>query len=114
MPSRTAAQIVKAYKQIYKMLQTKGLKLKLQRLDNECAKELKDFFDEKSIEFQLTPAGKHSRNLAEKAIQIWKDHFIAGLSSTHPNFPVNQWCKLIEQANITLCLLHPSRINPQL
>ncbi|GFH50519.1 hypothetical protein CTEN210_06995 [Chaetoceros tenuissimus] len=114
MPSRTAAQIVKAYKQIYKMLQTKGFKPKLQRLDNECAKELKDFFDEKSIEYQLTPAGKHSRNLAEKAIQTWKDHFIAGLSSTHPNFPVNQWCKLIEQANITLCLLRPSRINPQL
>lgn len=82
MPSRTSAQIVKAYKEIYKMLQTKGLKPKLQRLDNECAKELKEFFDEKSIEFQLTPAGKHSRNLAEKAIQTWKDHFIAGLSST--------------------------------
>lgn len=114
IPTRTAAQIVKAYKQIYKMLQSKGLKPKLQRLDNECAQELKDFFDEKSIEFQLTPAGKHSRNLAEKTVQIWKDHFISGLSSTHPDFPVNQWCKLVEQANITLCLLCESRINPKL
>ena len=40
-----------------------------------------------NIDYQLTPKGKHSRNAAEKGIQIFKDHFIAGLSSTHPDFP---------------------------
>ena len=36
------------------------------------------------------------------------------MSSTHPDFPVAQWPKLITQANITLNLMRLSRINPQL
>ena len=114
IPTRTKHQIVKAYKQAYKMLQTKGLKPKLQRLDNECSELLKEYLDANNVKYQLTPSGKHSRNAAEKAIQIWKDHFISGLSSTHPDFPVTQWCKLVEHANITLNLLRSSRVNPAL
>ena len=66
------------------------------------------------VDYQLTPQGKYSRNAVEKGVQTWKDHFAGGMSSTHPDFPVSQWCKLIEQANITLNLMRPSRINPQL
>ena len=69
---------------------------------------------EEGVDYQLTPKGKHSRNAAEKAIQTAKNHFGAGIASTHPDFPVAQWCKLIQQANITLNLMRPSRINPQL
>ena len=36
------------------------------------------------------------------------------MESTHPYFPLSQWCKLIEQSNITLNLLRPSIINPKL
>ena len=114
IPTRTKHQIVKAYKQAFKMLQTKGLKPKLQRLDNECSDLLKEYLADNNVKYQLTPSGKHSRNAAEKAIQIWKDHFIAGLSSTHPDFPVTQWCKLVDHANITLNLLRSSRVNPKL
>ena len=36
------------------------------------------------------------------------------MSSTHPDFPLSQWCKIFEQDKITLNLLCPSRINTKL
>jgi len=45
---------------------------------------------------------------------MFKNHFISGLCSTHPDFPLNLWDKLLPQATLTLNLLRPSRINPQL
>ena len=35
------------------------------------------------------------------------------MASTHPDFPLSQWCKLVEQGKITLNLLRPSRLNPK-
>jgi len=69
---------------------------------------------DEQVDYQLTPAGLHRRNWAERAIQTFKNHFISGLCSTHPDFPLNLWDKLLPQATLTLNLLRPSRINPQL
>jgi hypothetical protein len=114
IPTRTKLQILKAYKSTLKLLQSRGLKPQLQRIDNECSALLKEYMAQEHVTFQLTPKGKHARNAAEKGIQIWKDHFLAGVATASPNFPITQWDKLIDQANITLNLLRPSRINPQL
>jgi hypothetical protein len=40
---------------------------------------LKDFMTDEDVDYQLTPAGLHRRNWAERAIQTFKNHFIAGL-----------------------------------
>ena len=45
---------------------------------------------------------------------MFKTHFIDGLRSTGPEFPLHLWCRLILQALITLNLLCASRINPRL
>ena len=67
-----------------------------------------------NVAYQLKPKRKHSCNYAKKAIQNWKDSFLLGMTSTHPDFPLSQWCKLVEQGKITLNLLRPSRLNPKL
>jgi len=64
--------------------------------------------------FQLTPVGLHCRNVDERAIQTFKNHLIAGISSVNPTFPLHLRDKLIPQALITLNLLRQSRINPHL
>jgi hypothetical protein len=64
--------------------------------------------------YQLAPPNMHRTNAAEKAIDTWKCHFISGLSSVDPRFPMHLWCRLIPQATTTLNLLRPSRINPRL
>ena len=43
-----------------------------------------------------------------------ESHFKAGLASVDPNFPLTEWDRLVEQANITLNLLRSARTNPQL
>eukprot|EP00957_Ditylum_brightwellii_P136139 10382589-Ditylum_brightwellii.AAC.1 len=56
----------------------------------------------------------HHQNAAEKAIQMWKNHILAGLASLPKDFSIVHWCHLIPQANITLNLLQPCRQNPAL
>ena len=114
MKSRTASELLRAYKKLHIFLTDRGLKPVLQRLDNEAPGNLKKFMHDKQINFQLVPPHLHRRNAAERAIGIWKEHFIATLSTTDPQFPMHLWCRLIDQATTTLNLLRPSRINPRL
>ena len=57
---------------------------------------------------------QHRVNAAERAIQTFKNHFIAGLCTVDPNFPLQLWCDLLPQAQLTLNILRQSRINPRL
>ena len=114
MKSKTAAAHVLAFEAVLKRLKTASLKPVLHRLDNECSALLKDFMADESIAYELTPAGMHRRNAAERAIRTFKNHFIAGLASCDPNFPLNLWDRLLDQAERTLNLLRGSRINPKL
>jgi hypothetical protein len=114
MKSRSASEWVKAYDHIHQELTAKGFKLKLQTLDNEASAVLKHFFITNDVEFQLVPPHCHRRNAAERAIQTFKEHFVAGLSSVDPTFPLHLWYRLLSQAGITLNLLRTSRLHPQL
>jgi len=69
---------------------------------------------QEEIDFQLVPPGMHRCNAAERVIRTWKNHFIAGLCTTDPNFPLFLWDTLVTQANLTLNLLRASRLNPKL
>ena len=64
--------------------------------------------------YQLVPPHIHRRNAAERAIQTFKNHFIAGLSSVHKLFPMHLWCRLIPQSILSLNLLRGSRMNQKL
>jgi len=112
--NRTAESILSAYKASHAELVKAGHRPKLQRLDNECSQLLKDYMWEENIDFQRVPPGIHRRNAAERAIRTFKNHFIAGLSTVDPDFPMRLWDKLLPQAFITLNLLRGSRINPKL
>ena len=96
------------------MLRKHGFIPKLQRLDNEASQILLDYMKDQNVDFQLTPAGLHRQNNAERAIHTFKNHFIAGLSITLTNFHLNLSDKLLPQALLTLNILHSTRINPQL
>jgi hypothetical protein len=50
-------------------------------------------------------------NAAKRAIQTYKDAFIAALTTTDKDFPIQLWGKLAPQVQDTLNLLHASRIN---
>ena len=91
-----------------------GLKLKLQKLDNKALQLLTDVIEDENIDYQLVPPHMHRQNLAERAIQNFKSHFIAMLCRCDPTFPLHLWCCLLPQAELTLNLLQTSRLNPYL
>ena len=91
-----------------------GLRPKFQMLDNEFPTGLKDYMRREGIEFQLVPPHLHRTNYAERAIQTFKDHLIARITSCDPDFPLHLWDRLLSQATLNLNLFRPSRINPRL
>ena len=85
----------------------RGLHPRLHTLDNEASTSLKDFLTAEHVEYQLVPPHIHRRNSAERAIQTFKNHFIAGLTSTDPNFPLSNWCRL---ATNTIFFIHVTKV----
>jgi hypothetical protein len=114
MKSRPASEWVKTYDTIHQDLTVKGFKPNLQTLDNEASAALKNFFTANYVDYQLVPPHCHRRNAAERAIRSFKEHFVAGLSSVDPTFPLHLWDILLPQAEITFNLLWTSRLHPQL
>ena len=64
--------------------------------------------------YQLVNPHIHRHNATERAIQTFKNHFIAGLSSVHKRFPMHLWCRLIPRGILSLNLLRGYRTNPKL
>ena len=112
--TRTAACLLAAYKNIHARLVSAGLRPQYQTLDSEISDAFKAFLRTVGVTYQLVPPGVHRRNAAERAIRTVQNHFIAGLCSTDPNFPIFLWDKLLPQAELTLNLLRGSRLNPKL
>jgi hypothetical protein len=108
LKSKSEGKMIRAYSKLHEYLSDRGLKLRLQKLDNECPTGLKRFMKKNEVDYQLVPPHIHRRNSSERAISSWKNHFIAGLSSTDKQFPMHLWCRLIPQCTLTLNLPHQS------
>jgi hypothetical protein len=114
MKSRSAYECLKAYEHMYQELTSRGFTPKLQTLDNEASVSLKSFFTENDVVYQVIPPHCHRRNAAERAIHTFKEHFVSGLASVEPDFPLHLWDRLLPQAEMTLNLLRTSRQHPHL
>jgi hypothetical protein len=114
MKSRSTSEWVKEYDHIHQELTAKGFKPELQTLDNEASAAVKLFFTANDVEYQLVPPHCHRHNASERAIRKFKEHFVTGLASVDPTFPLHLWYRLLPQAEITLNLLRTSRLHPQL
>ena len=106
--NRSGQELLKGYTTIHNLLSERGLAPKMHYLDNECPKLLQQFITKKEERFQLVPPQLHRRNLAEQAMQTFKNHFIAGLASVNKNFPIHLWWRLLPHCLLTLNFLRPS------
>ena len=114
LKNRTASELTTAWKLIHDKLAVGGSTPLLYILDNEFSTELEEKMKENNVQFQLVPPHIHRRNAAERAIQTFKHHFLAILASCDINFPIREWDRLLDQAEVTLNLLRNSRMNPLL
>jgi hypothetical protein len=80
-------------------------------MDNEASAELKAEIT-KNCTIQLVPPDNHQRNLAERAIQMFKCHFKSVLAGVDDSFPMQLWDKFLPQTTLTLNLLRQSNVAP--
>jgi hypothetical protein len=52
------------------------------------------------MQYQLVPPNDHRRNITEKAIQVFKAHFISILCGADKVFPLHLWDRLLDRQNI--------------
>jgi len=83
--------IYEAYKEVFETLEAKGYKPKMNVMDNQATKYIKKFLTKMECDLQVVEPHNHRVNPAERAIQTFKDAFIAALVTTDRNFPLQLW-----------------------
>jgi hypothetical protein len=112
--SRHRSELLKAYDDVYQFLRIRGYRPQLHRLDNETSRDVEDFITDNNAKFQYTPPDIHRTNTAERAIRTWKNHFVAIRAGAPSTYRLSNWCKDLEQTDITLNMLRPCTTNPLL
>ena len=64
--------------------------------------------------YQLVPPNVHRQNIAERAIRIFKAHFLEILAGVDPDFPKYMWDNLLVQTESTMKLLRQATLNPRM
>ena len=114
MPSRTEHSMISSQENSISRMRAAGLNPKHQILDNEASAKYKAAITNSCMTYQLVPPNNHRRNIAEKAIQLWKYHFIVVLSGMASTFPLRLLCQVIPHAERQLLLIHQSNTNPKI
>jgi hypothetical protein len=113
MRNWTKEEMIGAYEKIINRMRRAGLGIKKHTLDNEASNAFKQYICQQEIQFELMPPGNHRRNQAERAIQTFKSHFISILAGVNDKFPFSLWCHLLQPTELTLNLLHQSKVAPK-
>ena len=112
--SRQAKELTMAWEEHHNTFAQAGIAPSHYIFDNEFSTNLKKALTKYNVTYEKVPPHIHRRNAAERAIRTFKNHFLAGLATVDPKFPIHEWDRLLQQAEITLNLLRNSRINPKL
>ncbi len=104
--------MIQAYQVLMDCLCSAVVTLKMHILDNKCSAKFKERIHLSNMQYQLVPLHDHRCNIAEKAIQVLKAHFISILCGADKAFPLYLWDRLLGQAEHTLNMLQTSRMMP--
>ena len=114
LKNRTGPCILSGITKIHNKLRKWGLTPKLHIMDNDVSEDLKKYFEDSDIKFQLVPPHMHRRNAAERSVRTFNNHFIASLCNVYPLLPFYLWDRLSPQVTMTLNVLRRSQLNPGL
>ncbi len=80
LKNNTGGKLILAHAQALERMRKAGIVPKHQILDNQKLAVYKDAICASGMTFELVPPDDHWHNMAEKAIQTFKDHFVGILS----------------------------------
>jgi hypothetical protein len=111
--SRADTHRIPAYNRIMERLRARGITVDLQIFDNEAsAAYIANITVKWKCKHQQVPPDIHRRNIAERMIRTFKAHLISIIFGVDPQFPISHWDKLLVQAELTVYLLHTSKLDP--
>ena len=114
LTSRRSPELIGGFEECYNNLKKKGFIAQLVKLDNEISKKMVQLFEAQNLNYQLVAPSDHRLLSAERAIQTFKNQFIAICSGMHSHFSKRAWHHALYQIVITLDMLRPSRLNPDI
>ena len=86
MKNRTEQEMIRAYQALLERIKSTGVcDPKKHIMDNEASAEFKKVIKKQS-KLQMVPPDSHRRNIAERAIQTFKNHFVAILLGVDTKF----------------------------
>jgi hypothetical protein len=112
--------LIAAQTRALERMRRQGIVPKHQILDNQCHGVMKQAIKETTLSdrsiskmtYELVPPEEHQRNMAEKCVQTFKDHFVGVLSGCAKTMSMQLWCQLLPQVERQLLLLQQSQVNP--
>ena len=91
MKDNKVNSLIAAYKALWaRVTGNREIKPNMHIMDNKAPELFKEAIRE-NCNLQLVPPDTHRRNLAERAIQTFKSHFISILAGVDPTFPMYLW-----------------------
>ena len=106
--TRKPEDTAQAFRSCLEFLRKRDVLVSTVRMDNEISATFTAMLADEDVTPDFVPPGNHRRNEAERCIRTAKNHIIATLANTDPDFPMTAAKHLFEQAEITLNLLRPS------
>jgi hypothetical protein len=114
MQNQSGGELILARARALAWMQRCRLIPKHQIFNNQASAEYKATIEASGMTYELVPPKEHQCNMAEKAIQTFKDHFVGVLSGCAPSMPIHLWCQLLPQVERQLLLLRQSHVHPNL
>ena len=112
MKSRSSKDYNAAFERTIKKFQNHNIHHTHTKLDNETSDAFKALAKQMEIKIEYVPPDSHRQNPVERDIRTFKNHLIASLCTTDPDFPISEWDLLLPQVEMTLNLLRGSRTQP--
>ena len=96
LKTRQAHKIKAAWNKLHNQLLQSGTDPKVYIVDNEMSGNLKHALKKANVTLQLVPPHMHRRNVAERTIRTFKNHFLACLATADSTFPIAEWDGLVD------------------
>ncbi len=84
MKNKTEGKVITAYQKMVDRMCLLALGLKNHWLDNKCSEKFKQCIHKNGMTCELVPSNCHCWNVAKRAIQTFKNHFVSILSPLVP------------------------------
>ena len=114
MKNRSDKETIRPFTPLTEYFKIRGINPGFHFMNNEASTALKMTIASMNITYQLVPPSNHRAKNAERVIQTFKNHFIAGLCSVDKDFHLQLWDRILQQSTISLNFLRQSITLPHI